>query len=64
MPRSSEVKKLEANLPANSQNSQISSGYMHIKEAPLTQTDKREKANNHQKGPKKLLTYKTLYKII
>ncbi len=53
MPRSSEVKKLEGNLPADSQNSQISSGYMYIKEAPLTQTDKREKANKHQKGPKK-----------
>jgi len=59
MPRSSEVKKLEANLPADSQNSQISSGYMHIKE-PFTQTDKREKANKHQKGPKKLPTYKTI----
>ncbi len=45
--------KLEANLPADSQNSQISSGYMYIKEAPLTQTDKREKANKHQKSPKK-----------
>jgi hypothetical protein len=60
MPRSSEVKKLEANLPADSQNSQIPSAHMHIKEAPLTQTHKREKANKHQKGPKKLPTYKTV----
>jgi hypothetical protein len=50
MPRSSEVKKLEANLPADSQNSQIPSGYMHIKEALLPKHTKGKRQTSTKRA--------------